>query len=235
MSRADPQYHHLCSAPAYRQPAHEHTYPGDRAVLVRSAAEHHAHGYNPDRRQAMMRRHAVDPSPFTLLWAGRVGRDRNIEFLLDRFRDVRKRSADVQLVFAGDGPALQHYRRLSAGMAGVHWLGELSAVDQQDWHSAADLLVSPGLMGGSSDVVLAAQAAGLPAIVTDIGEARHVVRNGDTGYVLSPADPKAWTQHICTLMHSKLANPAGWARKRHEISRSAAATSNATNSLSADC
>lgn len=232
MSRADPQPHHPCSASAYSQPAHVHAYPGDHPVLIRSAAENDAPGYNPERRVAVMSRHAVDPSPFTLLWAGRVGRDRNIEFLLDRFRDVRKRSADIQLVFAGDGPALEHYRRLSAAMAGVHWLGELSVVDHQDWHSAADLLISPGLMGGSSDVVLAAQAAGLPAIVTDIGESRNIIRNGDTGYVLSPADPKAWTQHICTLMHSKLANPAGWTRKRYEISRSAAATSSTANSLS---
>lgn len=179
----------------------------------------------------MARRH-VPPAPFTLLWAGRVCRDKNIDFLLDRFLEVRKRSRDTQLVLAGDGPHLEDYRADTRDAEGVLWLGRLDRVELREWYSAADLLVFPSTMDTFGMVVLEAQAAGLPAIVTDIGGPQEIVANGRTGYVLSLAEPKAWTQHICTLMHSKLASPAAWNRKRFEIARQTARQSNLKAALS---
>lgn len=197
-------------------------YPGDRLGLFVRGLEDEAFGFEPGRRFPVMARDGLDPAPFTLLWAGRVSHDKNIDFLLDRYRDVRKRSDDIQLVFAGDGPALDHYRERSRDMDGVHWLGRLPRNSLREWYSAADLLVFPSTMDTFGMAVLEAQAGGLPAIVTDVGGPQEIVDNGKTGYVLSLADPKAWTLHICTLMHSKLSNPAGWDHKRHEIARTTA-------------
>lgn len=206
-------------------------YPADRLALFVRGLEDDAFGFNPDRRFAVMARDGLNPAPFTLLWAGRVSHDKNIDFLLDRYRDVRKRSGEVQLVFAGDGPALDHYRELTGDMDGVHWLGRLPREALRDWYSAADLLVFPSTMDTFGMAVLEAQAGGLPAIVTDVGGPQEIVDNGKTGYVLSLAEPKAWTQHICTLMHSKQGNPAGWNNKRHEIAQTTASHSNLKTAL----
>lgn len=176
-------------------------------------------GFKPERRATVMARHDIDPAPFTLLWMGVVDVEENLGFLFELIAKVRARSAALQLVIVGDGPALEHYRMLTHDMECVYWLGSLSRVDQRDWCSAADLLVLPSTGDDSGMVALQAQAAGLPAIVTDIGEPRRIVRNGDTGYTLSLADPKAWALHVLTLMHSKFSNPAAWAGKRHDIVR----------------
>lgn len=201
-------------------------YPADRLTLFVRGLEDEAFGFKPDRRFPVLARNNLDSAPFTLLWAGRVSHDKNLDFLLDRYRDVCKRADNIQLVFAGDGPALDHYRDVTRDTAGVHWLGRLPREALRDWYSAADLLVFPSTMDTFGMAVLEAQAAGLPAIVTDIGGPQEIVDNGRTGYVLSLAEPKAWTQHICTLMHSKQANPAGWERKRREIVQQTVSHSN---------
>lgn len=207
-------------------------YPADRLVPFARGLEDAAFGFRPEQRFGTMARHGLPPAPFTLLWAGRVSHDKNIDFLIDRYREVRSRSSDVQLLFAGDGPALAHYRNETRDIDGVHWLGRLDRAALREWYSAADLLVFPSTMDTFGMVVLEAQAAGLPAIVTDIGGPQEIVDNGCTGYVLSPAEPKAWTQHICTLMHSKLASPRSWDGKRHEIVQYTARRSNLRNALS---
>jgi len=200
--------------------------PVDRRALFTHGLEYEAFGFDPDKRNAVMARYGVDPEPFTLLWAGRVSHDRNMDFMLDRLRDVRRRSTEAQLVVAGDGPALEHYREQAAGIGGVFWLGRLDRSTLQDWYSAADLLVYPGAGESFDRAVLEAQAAGLPAIVTDVGAAREIVDHGHTGYVLSLAEPKAWTQHICTLMYSRLTSPRKWNDKRCEIVQHTADRSN---------
>jgi glycosyltransferase involved in cell wall biosynthesis len=207
-------------------------YPADRLGLFTRGLEDAAFGFHPEYRPAVLARHGVPVSPFTLLWAGRVSHDKNIDFLLERYAEVRDRSRDVQLVFAGDGPALAHYRDLSAGLEGVHWLGRLQRAELREWYSAADLFVFPSTMDTFGMVVLEAQAAGLPAIVTDIGGPQEIIENGRTGYVLSLADPKAWTQHICTLMHSRMASSRNWSTKRREIVQHTARRSNLRTALS---
>lgn len=207
-------------------------YPADRLTLFARGLEDDAFGFHPEHRFAVAARHDVPSSPFTLLWAGRISHDKNIDFLLDRYRELRARSGEVQLVFAGDGPAREHYLDRSRDLEGVHWLGRLGRAELREWYSAADLFVFPSTMDTFGMVVLEAQAAGLPAIVTDIGGPQEIVENGRTGYVLSLAEPKAWTQHICTLMHARLGSPRNWDAKRREIVQHTAGRSNLRAALS---
>jgi len=207
-------------------------YPVERLKPFARGLEDAAFGFRPELRFGAMARHDISPSPFTLLWAGRVSHDKNIDFLLDRFREVRCRAGDVQLLFAGDGPALEHYRRATRDLEGVRWLGRLDRAVLREWYNTADLFVFPSTMDTFGMAVLEAQAAGLPAIVTDIGGPQEIVANGRTGYVLSLAEPKAWTQHICTLMNSKRASHNNWNEKRHEIVRHTATRSNLRAALS---
>ncbi len=48
-------------------------------------------------------------------------------------------------------------------------------------------------------VVLEAQACGLPALVSDIGGPKEIVRNGTTGYVIPVQSTQAWFDIIQEL------------------------------------
>jgi glycosyltransferase involved in cell wall biosynthesis len=206
-------------------------YPAERLAIFTRGLEEAAFGFHPEQRFSVMARHDITPDRFTLLWAGRVSHDKNIDFLLERFRDLGGLDGDIQLVLAGDGPDLEHYREASRDMDRIHWLGRLDRAQLRQWYSAADLFVFPSTMDTFGMAVLEAQAAGLPAIVSDIGGPQEIVDNGRTGYILSLAEPKAWNQHICTLMNARRASVANWNEKRLEIARHTAVHSSLSTAL----
>jgi glycosyltransferase involved in cell wall biosynthesis len=65
--------------------------------------------------------------------------------------------------------------------------------------AAADFVVSSSRFGeGFSNVLGEGMACALPAITTDVGDARHIV--GDTGLVVPPGDPDALAAAVRTLV-----------------------------------
>jgi glycosyltransferase involved in cell wall biosynthesis len=60
------------------------------------------------------RRWFTDGRP-TLLYAGRLGQEKNLDFLLTVFAALRIRQPDVRLVLAGDGPSRSTLEQAAAG------------------------------------------------------------------------------------------------------------------------
>lgn len=121
------------------------------------------------------------------LYVGRVSVEKNLG-LLERMWGVvgatlGRRGVDAQLVIVGDGPALAAMRRgrRDNGMVftGFRHGAELSAM-----YASSDVFVFPSHTDTLGQVVLEAQASGLPALVTGSGGPREVVRHGMTGLVL---------------------------------------------------
>ena len=71
------------------------------------------------------------------------------------------------------------------------------------WMSAADILVLPSYSEGLPNVVMEALSCGTPVIVTDVGGCPEVVRDGETGFVVSVGDVEALTDKIKYLLDNK--------------------------------
>ena len=100
----------------------------------------------------------------------------------------------------------------------VHFLSVEDDADLPAYYHAADLLVLPSVERSEAFgiVQIEAQAAGLPVVATELGTGTsYVTLHGQTGIIVSPADPQALAQAIRALMESEtLARALGAAGRR---------------------
>ena len=89
-------------------------------------------------------------------------------------------------MIAGDGPYCEEMKRTLKGQK-VIFTGFLSQADLARVYASADALVFPSTTDTFGNVVLEAQASGLPVIVSDQGGPRELMLDGVTGLVV-PGD-----------------------------------------------
>ena len=158
--------------------------------------------------------------PPVLLYAGRVGREKNLDLLFYVYRELKARRVAFRLVIAGDGPDLAALREQHAGDAGVTFTGRLDREQLKACYVNADLFVFPSTSDTFGMAVLEAQTMGLPALVTDVGGPQEIIRHGKTGYVVPADDPELWIRSAMRIIESRAANPQDFGRWRAEIRES---------------
>ena len=88
--------------------------------------------------------------------------------------------ADFSLAIVGDGPYRKEMATELAGYPAV-FTGYLHGVELRQAYASAELFVFPSGTDTFGNVVLEAQASGLPVIVTDAGGPRELMVKGETG------------------------------------------------------
>jgi glycosyltransferase involved in cell wall biosynthesis/predicted metal-dependent phosphoesterase TrpH len=134
------------------------------------------------------------PKGINLLYAGRVSKDKNIAFLLDVYRELIKHHDDVNLVVAGDGPDLETAKQNARDLERVRFLGLVEHSNLPEIYSSTHALVFPSVTDTFGMAVLESQSCGLPALVSDKGGPKKIVKDGETGYVLPADDMQAWVK-----------------------------------------
>jgi glycosyltransferase involved in cell wall biosynthesis len=81
----------------------------------------------------------------------------------------------------------------------THVLGPVAHAALPELYSLADLFVFPSATDTFGMAVLEAQACGLPALVTDAGGPKEIIRDGATGWVLPGDDLPAWAGKILEI------------------------------------
>jgi glycosyltransferase involved in cell wall biosynthesis len=155
--------------------------------------------FSPTRRDDSLWRQLGVKEPKRLLYCGRVSVEKNVDMLADAFDRICARRRDVALILAGEGPhsgAMKH--RLSPLPA--YFVGQLPDDRLAALYASADLLVFPSTTDTLGQVVLEAQASGLPPLVSTIGGPRELVEHDATGLILPAGDVAAWATAIDTLL-----------------------------------
>lgn len=165
------------------------------------------------RRAEIMRTYALQDG-FTLLWVGRVSRDKNIDFMAEVYKKILTQKPDVNLIIAGIGPALGELKTIFKDYPRVIFTGRIDRQELPHFYSLADAFIFPSTVDTFGMVILEAQACGLPAIVTDVGGPQEIVDDKKTGFVLPAFDLDAWVQTIAHLIKIKESEPALYERVR---------------------
>jgi len=149
-----------------------------------------ARRFHPTKRDpGFFDRWGLNPS-LKFLYVGRVSREKDLDRLVEAFDRLRARGHAAQLVIVGDGP---YRKELQASCRGrpITFTGVLEGDELAAAFASADVMVFPSTTDTFGNVVLEAQASGLPVIVTDLGGPAEIVRGDDSGIVVDHHEPQA--------------------------------------------
>lgn len=136
-----------------------------------------------------------------LLYVGRVSQEKGLDHLAAAYKTISKIRPDVTLVVVGDGPYLDQMRSQLRGTSAI-FTGVLSGSRLESAYASADMFVFPSATDTFGNVVLEAQASGLPCIVTDQGGPCENIIPDETGLVIPAHNPDAIVRAVVYMVDS---------------------------------
>jgi glycosyltransferase involved in cell wall biosynthesis len=121
--------------------------------------------------------------------------------LIEAVAGLAPKWRELRIAIAGTGPLrdeLQDHTRRVGVEGHVEFLGFREDIAELYLRSRVFVLTSR--YEGLSIALLEAMASGLPAVVSDVGEARDVVRHGDNGFLYPPGDVGELTRRLSELL-----------------------------------
>jgi glycosyltransferase involved in cell wall biosynthesis len=120
-----------------------------------------------------------------VLYAGRITKEKGIDLLVDSFLAARERDGRLHLLLAGGGPE----REWVAARLGEHatFLGWLSGEGLARAYARADAFLFCSQTDTFGQVILEAQASGVPVVAVAAGGPASLIDHGVTGLLCEPS------------------------------------------------
>ena len=157
-------------------------------------------GVDLNRFDPALRDPGLLPGEINVLYAGRLTKEKGVELLADAFLTARARDPRLHLVLAGGGPEQEALADRLGGYA--TFLGWQYGADLARVYASADAFMFASRTDTFGQVVLEAQASGLPVVAVGEGGPATLIEDGETG-LLTAADPRA----LATALHQIVDSP----------------------------
>ncbi|MDD3272336.1 MAG: glycosyltransferase family 4 protein [Syntrophomonadaceae bacterium] len=158
-------------------------------------------------RQWLRKHYDIPEKNRILLFVGRLTKEKNLDFLLDAFKQVHQQIPDTSLVITAQGP-MEGELKKHAGRLGldlkqdVIFTGVLPFDTLVNVYYSADLFVFSSVTETQGLVLIEAMAAGLPVVAVRAYGVQDMVDDGINGY-LTPCSIPEFSQAVCKLLDDK--------------------------------
>jgi 1,2-diacylglycerol 3-alpha-glucosyltransferase len=162
---------------------------------------------------------AARPGP-VLLSVGRLGKEKNLDFLIESFAGFSKLRDTARLVLCGDGPhrgELEERARALGVSDKITFVGALEQRELGAFYRHADVFAFTSLTETQGLVIVEAMSHGLPVVAVDCPVTKEIV--SEAAGILTPPNVSDFAQGLDQF----LAEPAEQRAARHEAARRVAA------------
>ena len=192
----------------------------DKVVVVHNGIDSQL--WSPVVAPDVVRRHGVDPDRPTVIFVGRITRQKGLPYLL---RAMAQLPPEVQLVLCAGAPDTPEILRevedliatLRESRDGVVWIPEmLPRAEVIALLSAATVFACPSVYEPLGIVNLEAMACNLPVVATATGGIPEVVVDGETGWLVpivqvqdgsgTPVAPDAFVADLAAALANALSD-----------------------------
>ncbi len=140
----------------------------------------------------------IPKNSIKLIYVGRISKEKNLDVLCRAYNKLSLIKPDLQLIVVGDGP---YRREMTKALehTNTRFTGYLEGDDLVKAYASSDLFIFPSSTDTFGNVVLEAQASGIPVIVTDSGGPQENLIDGDTGMIIPAHDDQAMINAVLNI------------------------------------
>jgi glycosyltransferase involved in cell wall biosynthesis len=154
--------------------------------------------YHPARRDnKFWQKFARTNGEVRLLYVGRVSREKDLDVLANAYRQLRDEKLPVQLFVVGHGP---YAEALAETLPDAFFTGYLKGEELAAAYASSDIFVFPSTTDTFGNVIIEAQASGIPVIVSDSGGPKELVENQTNGLITKSHDADDFADAIRALV-----------------------------------
>src|SRR2546429_225677 len=154
--------------------------------------------FHPARREpAFFERFGACNGEVRLLYVGRISREKDLDLLGAAYRRLRNEGLPVQLFIVGDGPYSDAFAK---SLPEAFFTGYLTGTELATAYASADVFVFPSTTDTFGNVILEAQACGLPVVVSDSGGPKELVEDKANGLITKSHDVEDFARAIRALV-----------------------------------
>jgi glycosyltransferase involved in cell wall biosynthesis len=158
--------------------------------------------FHPARREpSFFEKFGAYNGEVRLLYVGRISREKDLDLLAAAYRRLRDEGLPVQLFVVGHGPYSQAFAK---SLPEAIFTGYLAGDELATAYASADIFVFPSTTDTFGNVILEAQACGVPVVVSDSGGPKELVKGKSNGLITKSHDLEDFTSAIRALV----TNPA---------------------------
>ena len=140
---------------------------------------------------------------FVLVTSARLARWKRIDRAIDAVGILKQRGIEASLLIVGDGEERANLEAQARGLGvqgHVTFVGAVAQPEVRRYLWAADVFLSVNELSNVGNPLLEAMLAGRCILTLDEGDTRDLIRDGETGVLLSTGDPAAIADALATLV-----------------------------------
>ena len=170
-------------------------YPMDKVKLVNNGIDTNLFEFNEESRVKIRKQLNVSDE-FLIGHVGRFAKQKNHKYLIKVFNEVLKVKPNAKLLLIGKGPLKETGIRQAKSL-GIYEniIIKEGITNMQEYYMAMDMLVFPSFYEGLPNVVVEAQATGLPCLISNT-ISKEVVLTDLVNMLSIKVDPVNWAKKI---------------------------------------